>query len=186
MSKKYRSDAMAAIHETMEALHDVGAIDKQTMRVSMMPALLRSGRWRTPPSRALSFLQNLDHGRGGNDSGGFVLVQREEFLIAGHKEFGLACFSQRKQITIFGIRRDGADGQVSAKNREVPKTRGEQLGRTSAKSRPEKRPAGDSTELRYERVTGDQREPLALPGVEKLGGRSKGRQKLRARCWYRG
>src|SRR5438270_6429155 len=32
MSKKYRSDAMAAIHETMEALHNVGAIDKRTMR----------------------------------------------------------------------------------------------------------------------------------------------------------
>jgi len=32
MSKKYRSEAMAAIHETMEALHNVGAIDKQTMR----------------------------------------------------------------------------------------------------------------------------------------------------------
>ena len=32
MSKKYRSDAMAAIHETMEALHKVDAIDKQTMR----------------------------------------------------------------------------------------------------------------------------------------------------------
>ena len=32
MSKKYRSDAIAAIHETMEALHDTGAIDKQTMR----------------------------------------------------------------------------------------------------------------------------------------------------------
>src|SRR5258706_14638612 len=32
MSKTYRSDAMAAIHETMEAVHDVGAIDKQTMR----------------------------------------------------------------------------------------------------------------------------------------------------------
>ncbi|HUO31754.1 MAG TPA: DNA-binding transcriptional regulator [Bryobacteraceae bacterium] len=32
MSKKYRSDAMAAIHETMSALHKVGAIDKQTMR----------------------------------------------------------------------------------------------------------------------------------------------------------
>jgi len=30
--KLYRSDAMAAIHETMEALHDVEAIDKQTMR----------------------------------------------------------------------------------------------------------------------------------------------------------
>ena len=32
MSKKYRSDAMAAIHETIEALHNIGAIDKQTMR----------------------------------------------------------------------------------------------------------------------------------------------------------
>jgi putative transcriptional regulator len=31
MSKKYRSEPMAAVHETMEALHDVGAIDKQTM-----------------------------------------------------------------------------------------------------------------------------------------------------------
>lgn len=32
MMKKYRSEAFAAIHETMEALHDVGAVDKQTMR----------------------------------------------------------------------------------------------------------------------------------------------------------
>jgi putative transcriptional regulator len=32
MTKKYRSDVFAAIHETMEALHEVGAIDKQTMR----------------------------------------------------------------------------------------------------------------------------------------------------------
>ena len=32
MAKKYRSDAFAAIHETMDALHDIGAIDKQTMR----------------------------------------------------------------------------------------------------------------------------------------------------------
>ena len=30
--KKYRSDAFAAIHETMEALHEVGAVGKQTMR----------------------------------------------------------------------------------------------------------------------------------------------------------
>lgn len=29
---KYRSEAFAAIHETMEALHEVGAVDKQTMR----------------------------------------------------------------------------------------------------------------------------------------------------------
>ena len=32
MSKKYRSEAMGAVHETMAALHNVGAIDKQTMR----------------------------------------------------------------------------------------------------------------------------------------------------------
>lgn len=32
MAKKYRSEAYAAIHETMEALYDIGAIDKQTMR----------------------------------------------------------------------------------------------------------------------------------------------------------
>ncbi|MDR2187789.1 MAG: DNA-binding transcriptional regulator [Azonexus sp.] len=32
MVKKYRSEAYAAIHETMAALHEVGAIDKQTMR----------------------------------------------------------------------------------------------------------------------------------------------------------
>ena len=32
MSKKYRSAAMAAIHEMMKDLHDGGLIDKQTMR----------------------------------------------------------------------------------------------------------------------------------------------------------
>ncbi len=32
MSTRYRSDAMAAIHQTMEALHNVGAIGRQTMR----------------------------------------------------------------------------------------------------------------------------------------------------------
>jgi putative transcriptional regulator len=32
MAEKYRSEAFAAIHETMEGMHEVGAIDKQTMR----------------------------------------------------------------------------------------------------------------------------------------------------------
>src|SRR6266853_395569 len=32
MAKKYRSEALAAIHETVEALHGGGAIDKRTMR----------------------------------------------------------------------------------------------------------------------------------------------------------
>lgn len=32
MPKKYSSDAFAAIHETMEALCEIGVVDKQTMR----------------------------------------------------------------------------------------------------------------------------------------------------------
>jgi len=32
MTEKYKSQAMAAIHETMDGLFEVGAIDKQTMR----------------------------------------------------------------------------------------------------------------------------------------------------------
>ena len=31
-AKEYKSDAFAAIHESMEALYQIGAIDKQTMR----------------------------------------------------------------------------------------------------------------------------------------------------------
>lgn len=31
-NRTYRSDAMASAHETMEALHDIVAVDKQTMR----------------------------------------------------------------------------------------------------------------------------------------------------------
>ncbi|MBN8442749.1 MAG: DNA-binding transcriptional regulator [Thauera sp.] len=32
MTKKYRSEALGAIHETMEALDEIGAVDKRTMR----------------------------------------------------------------------------------------------------------------------------------------------------------
>ena len=32
MTKKYKSDAMAALHESMEALQEINVIDKQTMR----------------------------------------------------------------------------------------------------------------------------------------------------------
>ena len=31
-AKTYRSEAMAAVHEMMEGLHDAGSIDKRTMR----------------------------------------------------------------------------------------------------------------------------------------------------------
>ncbi len=30
-SKQYKSNAFASIHETMESLHQIGAIDKKTM-----------------------------------------------------------------------------------------------------------------------------------------------------------
>ena len=32
MTKKYRSEVLAAVHEMMEGLHEVGTIDKRTMR----------------------------------------------------------------------------------------------------------------------------------------------------------
>ena len=32
MTKKYNSAAFAAIHETMAALHEIGAVSEQTMR----------------------------------------------------------------------------------------------------------------------------------------------------------
>lgn len=32
MAEKYGNEALAAIHETAEALHEIGAIDKRTMR----------------------------------------------------------------------------------------------------------------------------------------------------------
>ncbi|WP_103755356.1 helix-turn-helix domain-containing protein [Escherichia coli] len=32
MSKNYRSDALASVHEMMESLQDIGAVTKQTMR----------------------------------------------------------------------------------------------------------------------------------------------------------
>jgi putative transcriptional regulator len=31
MVKRYKSEAFAAIHETMEVLHEIGAVDKKTM-----------------------------------------------------------------------------------------------------------------------------------------------------------
>lgn len=53
--KKYRSEALAAIHETMEALHYVGAITKQTMRefdeACLSPVEMRSTRANQGDSR---------------------------------------------------------------------------------------------------------------------------------------
>ena len=130
-----------------------------------------------PLFAALGFLQELDHRGGSDNPGGFVMFQGEEFLVAGHEELGLAGFCQCQQVAVLGVRRDRAGGQVPAKNREVPKARGEQLGRAGAKSRPEERPAGDVAEFRYQRVTGDERERLALPGA---------REERRSGCWCRG
>ena len=116
-----------------------------------------------------------------------MLFQGEEFLVAGHEEVGLAGFSQREQITVLGVRRDGAGGQLPAKEREVPKARGEQLSSAGAKSRPEKRPASDIAEFRYERVTGDEREPSCAPKRREAWlARPEETEARRAGCWCRG
>ncbi|MGD0693764.1 MAG: DNA-binding transcriptional regulator [Terriglobia bacterium] len=53
MSKKHRSEAMASIHETMQALHKVGAIDKQTMRRFDEACLTRVGSLKPRQIRAI-------------------------------------------------------------------------------------------------------------------------------------
>lgn len=32
MARNYKSEALASIHQTMEGLHEIGAVDKRTMR----------------------------------------------------------------------------------------------------------------------------------------------------------
>ncbi|MBN9132699.1 MAG: hypothetical protein J0H48_04940 [Nitrosospira multiformis] len=43
MERKHRGDAFAAIHETMEALHEIGTVEKQTMRKFEVPSCSRAG-----------------------------------------------------------------------------------------------------------------------------------------------
>ncbi|MBS9427055.1 helix-turn-helix domain-containing protein [Photorhabdus akhurstii] len=90
MVKKYRSDAFAAIHETMEALSEIGAVNKQTMREfdaacltpieSLSPEEIRSLREREHLSqpvfaRYLNVSKNLisDWERGTKNPGGPAL-----------------------------------------------------------------------------------------------------------------
>jgi putative transcriptional regulator len=63
MSKTYRSDALAAIHETASDLHDAGVMDKRTLRAfdelcltpvqPMTPADIRALRTRERVSQAV-------------------------------------------------------------------------------------------------------------------------------------
>ena len=63
MSKKFRSDVMAAIHETASDLHHVGGIDQKTMRKfdalcltpieEMTPAKIRALRTRENASQTV-------------------------------------------------------------------------------------------------------------------------------------
>ena len=90
MTKKYRSDALASIHETMEAIYEIGAIDKQTMRefdeacltpiVTLTPEEIRALREREHLSqpvfaRYLNVSKNLisDWERGARKPGGPAL-----------------------------------------------------------------------------------------------------------------
>lgn len=53
MGEKYRTNAMAAVHQAMEALHRLGAISKQTMRQFDNACLAQSSR--CPGSRLSRF-----------------------------------------------------------------------------------------------------------------------------------
>jgi putative transcriptional regulator len=63
MVKQYRSETMAAIHETAEGLHSIGLVDKQTMREfdeacltpvrPLTPAEIRALREREGASQAV-------------------------------------------------------------------------------------------------------------------------------------
>lgn len=73
MSKTYRSDAMAAIHETASDLHDAGVMDKRTMRKfdelcltpvrPMSPDEIRALRRRERVSQAV-FARHLNVSKG--------------------------------------------------------------------------------------------------------------------------
>jgi putative transcriptional regulator len=63
MVKQYRSDALAAIHETAQGLHEAGAMDKRTMKAfdemcltpveDLSPAAIRAIRLRERASQAV-------------------------------------------------------------------------------------------------------------------------------------
>ena len=114
----------------------------------------------------LSFLQDPDHRGGSNKPSASVLFQGEELLVASHEELCPAGLSQREQVAVLWVRRGRSRWQVPAIKRKVAKARRKQLGRACAEPRAEKRPAGDVAEFRYERIGGDQRELLALPGIK--------------------
>lgn len=103
MPEKYSNDALASIHETMEALYEVGAIGKQTMREfdaacltpvqALSPEEIKSLRLREHISqpvfaRYLNVSKNLvsDWERGVKKPGGPALrlltVIREKGLMA--------------------------------------------------------------------------------------------------------
>ncbi|MGP9768640.1 helix-turn-helix domain-containing protein [Halomonas sp. AOP13-D3-9] len=58
MTKEYRSEAMAAIHETMEALHEVGAVNKKTMRTFDDTCLTNA---QSIPPEAIRALREREH-----------------------------------------------------------------------------------------------------------------------------
>ena len=63
MTKQYRSEAMASIHETASDLHAAGIMDKQTMRkfdeACLTPAEIKALREQERASRAV-FARNFD------------------------------------------------------------------------------------------------------------------------------
>jgi len=102
-----------------------------------------------------------------------VLFQGAKLLVAGHQELPLARFSQARAgscpLGSRAIRPEGKSWQNNEKSRRPAASSSAALARSLARR---KRTADVVAEFRDERLTGDGREHLALPGVEEFGRRT--------------
>ena len=93
-------------------------------------------------------LEGFEHGGGSNNPGGFVVFEREQTLVTGHKKIGLGNISQREQKVVLSVRSAAGGRQVPVTASEVAQARGEAFGDVGAKPRPEEGPLGDIAEFR--------------------------------------
>jgi putative transcriptional regulator len=62
MTKTYRSEALAAVHEMMEGLHQSGAIDKQTLRAFDAACLAPAPALKPEEIRAIREAEHVSQG----------------------------------------------------------------------------------------------------------------------------
>ncbi|MDO8380266.1 DNA-binding transcriptional regulator [Phenylobacterium sp.] len=62
MTKTYRSEALAAVHEMMEGLHEAGSIDKQTLRTFDLACLTPTPPLAPEEIRAIREAEHVSQG----------------------------------------------------------------------------------------------------------------------------